>query len=324
MPVGFSGTTPGIKDWKYGKGSHSEWRRASGGDQAAGAQCRPEHLRERGRHLGEVHPLSRRRARRNAQGRHSLAQGSAGDHIRRAGRRICVRLFLHGDGFRVQPGDFPDPAQVGWRAIMVDPHVQEAQIENRMADEVEQTGEPQPERNERFKWYILHAYSGFERKVRESIQSRVQAFGLTDRVGRVMIPTEPVTEIVNGKKRTVERVFLPGYVLVEMDLDNNLWHVLKDTPKVTGFLGTGDKPVALSEEEVSSILFRSETAKEKPRLKIKFEKNESVRITDGPFANFNGVVDEINEDRETMKVMVTIFGRSTPVELEFGKVEKIE
>ncbi len=177
---------------------------------------------------------------------------------------------------------------------------------------------------ERFKWYILHAYSGFERKVRESIESRVQAFGLSDRVGRVMIPTEPVTEIVNGKKRTVERVFLPGYVLVEMELDNDLWHVLKDTPKVTGFLGTGDKPVALSEEEVSSILFRSETAKDKPRLKIKFEKNESVRITDGPFANFNGVVDEINEDRETLKVMVTIFGRSTPVELEFGKVEKIE
>jgi transcriptional antiterminator NusG len=184
--------------------------------------------------------------------------------------------------------------------------------------------EAEPARNPNFKWYILHAYSGFERKVRESIESRVKAFGLRDRVGRVMIPTEPVTEIVGGKKRTVERVFLPGYVMVEMELDNELWHVLKDTPKVTGFLGTGDKPVALSEEEVSTILFRSETAKDKPRLKIKFEKSEQVRITDGPFANFNGVVDEINEDRETMKVMVTIFGRSTPVELEFGKVEKIE
>jgi transcriptional antiterminator NusG len=202
-------------------------------------------------------------------------------------------------------------------------------IENSMAEEQAQPaeqveGEAKPERNPLFKWYILHAYSGFERKVRESIESRVQAFGLKERVGRVMIPTEPVTEIINGKKRTVERVFLPGYVLVEMDLDNDLWHVLKDTPKVTGFLGTGDKPVALSEEEVSSILFRSETSKDKPRLKIKFEKNEQVRITEGPFANFNGVVDEINEDRETLKVMVTIFGRSTPVELEFGKVEKIE
>ena len=192
------------------------------------------------------------------------------------------------------------------------------------AEQADPETQPVPERNERFRWYILHAYSGFERKVRESIQSRIQAFGLSDRVGRVMIPTEPVTEIVNGKKRTVERVFLPGYVLVEMELDNNLWHVLKDTPKVTGFLGTGDKPVALSEEEVSGILFRTDVSKDKPRLKIKIEKNEQVRITDGPFANFNGVVDEINEDRETMKIMVTIFGRSTPVELEFGKVEKIE
>jgi transcription termination/antitermination protein NusG len=185
-------------------------------------------------------------------------------------------------------------------------------------------GQLEPAANERFKWYIIHAYSGFERKVRESIESRVQAFGLQNKIGRVMIPTEPVTEIVNGKKRTVERVFLPGYVLVEMDLDNDLWHVIKNTPRVTGFLGTGDKPVALSEEEVSSILFRSETAKDKPRIKIKFAKNESVRITEGPFANFNGVIDEVNEDRETVKVMVTIFGRSTPVELEFGKVEKVE
>jgi len=198
-----------------------------------------------------------------------------------------------------------------------------------MVEELEQSVEPQEAvveetPDERFKWYILHAYSGFERKVRESIQSRVQAFGLSDRVGRVMIPTEQVTEIVNGKKRTVERVFLPGYVMVEMELDNELWHVLKDTPKVTGFLGTGDKPVALSEQEVSSLLFRSETTRDKPRLKIRFEKNEQVRITDGPFDNFNGVVDEINEDRETLKVMVTIFGRSTPVELEFSKVEKIE
>jgi transcriptional antiterminator NusG len=182
----------------------------------------------------------------------------------------------------------------------------------------------EPPANEKFKWYIIHAYSGFERKVKESIESRVQAFGLHDRIGRVMIPLESVTEVVNGKKRTVERVFLPGYVLVEMDLDNNLWHVIKDTPRVTGFLGTGDKPVALSEGEVSSILFRGDVTRDKPRLKIKFEKNESVRITEGPFANFNGIVDEVNEDRETLKVMVTIFGRSTPVELEFAKVEKIE
>ena len=218
----------------------------------------------------------------------------------------------------------PEAVETAPESAAAKPEVAEgSRREPRPPDTLAPPDAAEPVRNPNFKWYILHAYSGFERKVRESIESRVQAFGLKDRVGRVMIPTEPVTEIIGGKKRTVERVFLPGYVLVEMDLDNNLWHVLKDTPKVTGFLGTGDKPVALSEEEVSSILFRSETAKEKPRLKIKFEKSEQVRITDGPFANFNGVVDEINEDRETLKVMVTIFGRSTPVELEFNQVEKV-
>lgn len=180
-----------------------------------------------------------------------------------------------------------------------------------------------PSANERFKWYIIHAYSGFERKVKESIEGRVEAFGLQNRIGRVMIPTEPVTEVFNGKKRTVERVFLPGYVLVEMDLDNDLWHVIKNTPRVTGFLGTGDSPVALSEQEVSSILFRSDNAKDKPSMKVKFEKGEMVRINEGPFANFTGSVDDVNEDKQTLKVMVTIFGRSTPVEIEFSKVDKV-
>ena len=139
-----------------------------------------------------------------------------------------------------------------------------------------------------------------------------------------MIPTEPVTELRNGKKYTIERVFLPGYVLVEMELDNDLWHIIKNTPRVTGFLGTGDSPVALSEQEVSSIIFRADVSKDKPKLKVKFQKNEAVRINEGPFANFNGIVDDVNEDRQTLKVMVTIFGRSTPVELEFSKVDKVE
>ncbi len=199
---------------------------------------------------------------------------------------------------------------------------EEAKIEAQQAS-AEALPELAPPVNERFRWYIIHAYSGFERKVRESIESRVQAYGLHDRIGRIMVPTEPVTEIRNGKKYTIERVFLPGYVLIEMDLDNEIWHLVKNTPRVTGFLGTGEKPVALSEEEISSIIFRSDVSKDKPRMKVKFEKNESVKITEGPFANFNGVVDEVNEDRETLKVMVTIFGRSTPVELEFSKVEKI-
>lgn len=180
-----------------------------------------------------------------------------------------------------------------------------------------------PPVNENFKWYIIHAYSGFERKVRESLESRIAAFGLQNKIGRIMIPTEPVTEVRNGKKYTIERVFLPGYVLIEMDLDNDLWHVIKNTPRVTGFLGTGDNPVALSEQEVSSILFRTDVSKEKPTLKIKFDKGEQVRINEGPFANFTGAVDEINEDKQTLKVMVSIFGRSTPVEIEFSKVDKV-
>ncbi len=177
--------------------------------------------------------------------------------------------------------------------------------------------------NPNFKWYIIHAYSGFERKVKESLESRILAFSMQDKIGRVVIPTEPVTEIRNGKKYTTERAFLPGYVLVEMELNDDVWHVIKSTPRVTGFLGTGQNPSPLNEEEVNQIVFRVNVGKDKPKLKVKFEKNEQVRITEGAFANFNGVVDEVNEDRETLKVMVTIFGRGTPVELEFGQVEKI-
>ncbi|HET6845056.1 MAG TPA: transcription termination/antitermination protein NusG [Candidatus Angelobacter sp.] len=177
--------------------------------------------------------------------------------------------------------------------------------------------------NPNMKWYIIHSYSGFERKVKESLESRVQAFGLQEKIGKVLIPTEPVTEIRNGKKYTVERMFYPGYVLVQMDMDDNVWHVVKSTPRVTGFVGTGQQPTPLSTEEVNQIVYRVNVGKDKPKIRVKFEKNETVRITDGPFSNFNGQVDEVNEDRETLKVMVTIFGRSTPVELEFGQVEKV-
>ena len=177
--------------------------------------------------------------------------------------------------------------------------------------------------NPNFKWYIIHSYSGFERKVKESIESRVQAFGLQDKIGRVMIPTEPVTEIRNGKKYTIERAFLPGYVLVEMDLNDDVWHIIKSTPRVTGFLGTGQHPSPLTEDEVNQIVYRIDTGKDKPKLKVKFQKNEQVRITEGPFATFTGVIDDVNEDKSEVTVMVTIFGRSTPVKLEFGQVDKI-
>jgi transcription termination/antitermination protein NusG len=181
----------------------------------------------------------------------------------------------------------------------------------------------EPVGNPRMKWYIIHAYSGFERKVRESLESRIRAFGLEGRMGRVLIPTETVTEIRNNKKYTRESMFYPGYVLIEMDMDDEVWHMVKSTPRVTGFVGTGQQPTPLSDEEVQQIVYRVADSKEKPKLKIKYEKNETVRITEGPFATFTGVVDEVNEDRETLKVMVTIFGRSTPVELEFGQVEKV-
>jgi len=181
-----------------------------------------------------------------------------------------------------------------------------------------------PPVNENFKWYIIHAYSGFERKVKESLQSRVVAYHLEDRVGRIEIPLEPTSELRNGKKVTIDRVFLPGYVFVEMALDNDLWHVVKNTPRVTGFLQTGDQPNALSEAEVNAMLNRSDVTKEKPKLKLKFTKGEQVRITEGPFANFNGAVDDVNEDKQTLKVMVSIFGRPTPTEVSFSNVEKSE
>jgi len=177
-------------------------------------------------------------------------------------------------------------------------------------------------RNPNMKWYIIHSYSGFERKVKESLESRVRAFGLEEKTGRVRIPTESGTEVRGGKKYTVERMFYPGDVLVEMDMDDHVWHVVKSTPRVTGFVGTGQQPTPLSEEEVQHIVYRAGESKDKPKLRVKFEKNETVRITEGPFATFTGIVDEVNEDRETLKVMVTIFGRSTPVELEFKQVEK--
>ena len=203
--------------------------------------------------------------------------------------------------------------------------------EGEATSETPETAAGEAPKNPNMKWYIVHSYSGFERKVKESLESRVAAFGLHEKIGRVVIPTEPVTEIRNGKKYTIERAFLPGYVLVEMDLTgfraggegDHVWHVVKSTPRVTGFVGTGNDPTPLSEEEVNTIVYRVNVGKDKPKLRVKFEKNESVKITEGPFANFTGIVDEVNEDRETLKIMVTIFGRATPVELEFGQVEKV-
>jgi transcriptional antiterminator NusG len=171
-------------------------------------------------------------------------------------------------------------------------------------------------------WYIIHTYSGFENKVQESLRTRAEAFGFADKIGQILIPTEEVVELRNGKKVTSKRLVYPGYVLVEMEMSDALWHEVKNTPRVTGFVGGGNSPVPLSPEEVNSILNRQASSAERPRPKMTFEKNDPVRIVDGPFANFSGKVDEINPERGTLRVMVTIFGRATPVELEFLQVEK--
>jgi transcriptional antiterminator NusG len=171
-------------------------------------------------------------------------------------------------------------------------------------------------------WFILHTYSGFEEKVRESLLTRAQAFGFADSIGQILIPKEDVVELRNGKKVTTKRLVYPGYVLVEMDMNDDLWHRVKDTPRVTGFLGGGNVPTPLTADEVNSILYRQASSAERPRPKMTFEKNETVRIIDGPFTNFTGKVDEINSERNTLRVLVTIFGRATPVELDFLQVEK--
>ncbi len=172
-------------------------------------------------------------------------------------------------------------------------------------------------------WFIIHTYSGFEQKVAESLRSRAQAFGFDEQIGQILIPTEEVVEMKGGKKVTSKRLLYPGYVLVEMEMNDDLWHAVKATPRVTGFIGGGTRPVPLTADEVNQILYRQASSAERPRPKLSYEKGELVRITDGPFTNFQGKVDEVNPDRDTLRVLVTIFGRATPVELEFLQVEKI-
>ena len=172
-------------------------------------------------------------------------------------------------------------------------------------------------------WYIVHTYSGFEERVAETLKQRAEALDMADAFGEVRIPKEKIVELKGGKKRETERKFFPGYILVEMVMSDPAWHVVKNTPKVTGFVGTGKKPTPLTQAEVDGILDQVTSAKEKPKPKYVYEKGEPVKIIDGPFSNFSGVVEEVNLDKDTLKVMVTIFGRQTPVELNFLQVEKL-
>jgi transcriptional antiterminator NusG len=172
------------------------------------------------------------------------------------------------------------------------------------------------------RWYVIHAYSNFERKVAESIREQAKQRGLGDLFDEILVPIEKVTEVRRGKKVDAERKFFPGYVLAKMDMTDEAFHLIKNTPKVTGFLGADNKPMAISDAEAARIIHQVQEGIERPKPSVSFEVGEQVRVSDGPFASFNGVVEEVDDARSRLKVAVSIFGRATPVELEFGQVEK--
>jgi len=205
-------------------------------------------------------------------------------------------------------------------AVATEPEVEPAESE---PAEPAEPAEPEPEPVSTKLWYIIHTYSGFEAKVAESLKTRAQAFGFDTQIGDILMPKETVVELRNGKKVTSERMLYPGYLMVQMEMDDRLWHEVKATPRVTGFVGGGTKPIPMTADEVNQMLFRQTNTSDRPRPKQVFEKGETVRINDGPFINFTGKVEEVHPERDTLRVLVTIFGRSTPVELEFLQVEKI-
>ena len=173
------------------------------------------------------------------------------------------------------------------------------------------------------RWYVVHAFSGFESHVKRSLEERIKLKAMEDKFGEIMVPTEEVVEMRDGQKRKSERKFFPGYVLVQIDMDDDAWHLVKETPRVMGFIGgTSDKPAPITDKEADAILNRVQEGAEKPRPKVLFEPGEVVRINDGPFNDFNGVVEEVDYEKNRLRVEVSIFGRSTPVDLEFSQVEK--
>ena len=191
-----------------------------------------------------------------------------------------------------------------------------------MNTQTAETDAPAVKSNPHHKWYIVHAYSNFEKKVAESIREQAHQHNLDDSFSEILVPTEDVIEMRRGRKINAERKFFPGYVLVKMDLSDEAYHLVKNTPKVTGFLGSGSKPMPVSEKEVARIIGAIEEGVERPKTTIRFDIGETVRVTDGPFASFSGSVERVDEERERLSVTVSIFGRATPVELEYNQVEK--
>lgn len=173
------------------------------------------------------------------------------------------------------------------------------------------------------RWYIVHAYSNFEHRVKSALEERIERMGLQDKFGEILVPTEEVVEMREGQKRRSERKFFPGYVLVKMDLTDEAFHLIKNTPKVSGFLGSDNKPMPITDREAERILNQVQEGVEHPKPSVSYEIGEQVRVSDGPFASFNGIVQEVDEERARLKVEVSIFGRATPVDLEYGQVEKV-
>jgi transcriptional antiterminator NusG len=174
------------------------------------------------------------------------------------------------------------------------------------------------------RWYVLHVYSGFENKVAEAIRDKAKKLGLEEHVQEILVPMEEVVEVKRGQRVNAERKFFPGYVLAKLDMEDEVWHLIKNTPKVSGFLGSGgNKPVPISEAEAMRIIQQVQEGVDRPRPSVVYDIGEEVKVTDGPFASFNGIVEEIDEEKAKLKVSVSIFGRATPVELEYGQVEKI-
>jgi len=173
------------------------------------------------------------------------------------------------------------------------------------------------------KWYVVHVYSGFEQKVKKALEEKIASSPYSDKFGEIVVPTEQIVELVKGKRKMSSRKFYPGYILIQMEMDDQAWHIVNSTDKVTGFLGGRDRPSPISEEEAQQILKRMEAGKASPKPKYFFEPGDEIRVIDGPFTNFNGIVEDVNPEKGKIKVLVSIFGRSTPVELEFVQVTKL-